>query len=211
MDITLYHYIHCPFCVRVRLALGYLAIPWKSIVLPYDDETTPTELCGKKMLPIATINGKAMNESLDIIAKIDHENKLTRALDPELEQAINVAGEFVHSLVMPYWIWTPEFNENSRQYFQKKKEAKRGSFENLKKKREEFEAPLRGWMTQYEKHLSPYWKSQKLTISDMALAAHLWGLHLLPGFNFPKKWNDYLQMIQQECNFTYLIDAGEQL
>ena len=74
MAIALYHYVHCPFCVRVRLALGFLNVAYDSIVVPYDDEKTPIELVGKKMLPIAVIEGKAMNESLDIIEAIDQEN-----------------------------------------------------------------------------------------------------------------------------------------
>lgn len=209
MDLTLYHYVHCPFCVRVRLALGFLALPWKSLVLPYDDEKTPVALTGKKMLPIAVIDGKAMNESLDIIARIDSSKKLAGVIDPALEHALQVVGEHVHNLVMPYWIWTPEFNESSRQYFQKKKEIKRGPFEILVKRRQEFEAPVNEWLAQHESLLRPYWKSERLSISDLALAAHLWGLHLLPNFTFPSKWHDYLQMIQAECRFNYLMDIGE--
>ena len=42
--IKLYHYVHCPFCVRVRLALGFLNIPFESHVIAYDDEEKVTEL-----------------------------------------------------------------------------------------------------------------------------------------------------------------------
>ena len=75
--ITLYHYVHCPFCVRVRMAFGHLKVPYKSVVVPYDDEKTPLDLCQKKMLPIIKWkDGKAQNESLEIIEKADQENKL---------------------------------------------------------------------------------------------------------------------------------------
>ncbi len=50
--ITLYHYVHCPFCVRVRMAFGHLKVPYKSVVVPYDDAKTPIDLCQVKMLPI---------------------------------------------------------------------------------------------------------------------------------------------------------------
>ena len=71
-NVTLYHYVHCPFCVRVRLVLGFLKIPFTSIVVPYDDEKTPTALTGKKMLPIAQLTNSApINESLDIIRNLD--------------------------------------------------------------------------------------------------------------------------------------------
>ena len=68
---TLYHYIHCPFCLRVRMAYGFFKIPYKSIVLDYSEEKIPIDLCGKKMLPIASFpDGKLLNESLDIIKEI---------------------------------------------------------------------------------------------------------------------------------------------
>ena len=54
--IQLYHYVHCPFCVRVRMALGHLKIPYESIVLPYDEEEIPLEMCQKKMLPILKLS-----------------------------------------------------------------------------------------------------------------------------------------------------------
>lgn len=210
MDITLYHYIHCPFCVRVRLALGYLGLSWNSIVLPYEDEKTPIELAGKKMLPIAKIDNQVMNESLNIIAKIDRNQVLSQVLDPSLEQSLQTIGEYIHSLVMPYWIWTPEFSESSRQYFKKKKEIKRGPFEILVTRRQEFEVPINEWLARNQDLIHPYWKSESLAISDIALAAHLWGLHLLPNFHFPPKWHHYLQTIQRECHFNYLMDHGGQ-
>ena len=48
------------------------------IVLPYDDETTPVNLTGVKMLPIIEIDGETSNESLEIISKLDDKNKLDK-------------------------------------------------------------------------------------------------------------------------------------
>ena len=36
-----------------------------------DDVVTPTKMTGKKVLPILEMDGEAMGESLDIVAKID--------------------------------------------------------------------------------------------------------------------------------------------
>ena len=127
--MKLYHYVHCPFCVRVRLALGFLGKEFESIVLPYDDEKTPVELCEKKMLPIVTFDdGSSSNESLEIIARSDEEDvlgtqKLLNNKDQlaDIEKLLNEIGKPVHNLAMPYWIWTPEFTENSRKYFLEKR------------------------------------------------------------------------------------------
>ena len=49
---TLYVYDHCPFCVRVRVALGVKNIKHNLHFLANDDIPTPTKLVGKKIAPI---------------------------------------------------------------------------------------------------------------------------------------------------------------
>ena len=49
---TLYVYDHCPFCVRVRLALGVKNIKHNLYFMANDDIPTPTALVGKKIAPI---------------------------------------------------------------------------------------------------------------------------------------------------------------
>jgi hypothetical protein len=49
---TLYNYDHCPFCVRVRLALGFKNIKHNLVFLANDDVATPTAMVGKKVSPI---------------------------------------------------------------------------------------------------------------------------------------------------------------
>ena len=68
---TLYVYDHCPFCVRARMIFGLKRMPFKLDFLMNDDVVTPTKMTGKKVLPILEMDGEAMGESLDIVAKID--------------------------------------------------------------------------------------------------------------------------------------------
>lgn len=49
---TLFVYDHCPFCVRVRVALGLKNIKHNLHFLANDDVATPTSLVGKKIAPI---------------------------------------------------------------------------------------------------------------------------------------------------------------
>eukprot|EP01039_Chlorochromonas_danica_P005888 gene5888-6483_t len=69
----LYLYDHCPFCARVRLALGLKNIKHELFFMANDDVDTPTRLVGKKIAPIFEVKAKniLMPESLDIIARID--------------------------------------------------------------------------------------------------------------------------------------------
>jgi glutaredoxin 2 len=49
---TVYVYDHCPFCVRVRVALGIKNVKHNLYFLANDDVPTPTALVGKKIAPI---------------------------------------------------------------------------------------------------------------------------------------------------------------
>lgn len=209
--MKLYHYVHCPFCVRVRMGLGFLNINYESHVLPYNDEATPIKLTGVKMLPILEVNGKAQSESLEILKSLDSKNKLgwshLEELGDEVNNLINKIGEPVHSLCMPYWIWTPEFDDTSRQYFQLKKEIKRGPFKNLIRNKDQFLKSLDEiLLNDIEKNLSPFYKSSTLTIVDIMIASHLWGMYIFPEFQFSPKVHDYLKSIKEQTKFDYHCD-----
>lgn len=49
---TVYVYDHCPFCVRVRIALGVKNVKHNIHFMANDDVATPTALIGKKISPI---------------------------------------------------------------------------------------------------------------------------------------------------------------
>ncbi len=212
MDLTFYHYVHCPFCVRVRMAAGLLKLPYKSVVLPYEDETTPVKLTGKKMLPIMVIDGRPMNESLDIIEAIDKNNLLrvgSLKTDPAFQSfndLLSKLGANVHNLAMPYWIYTPEFNDSSRSYFQKKKEEKRGPFSALVKNRAQFIKDISSDLSEVVQDLKPFYRSNNFTVYDILLAAHIWGLYVVPEFQFEEKLHQYLQKVKEHCHFDYHQD-----
>ncbi|MFZ4712821.1 MAG: glutaredoxin 2 [Bacteriovoracaceae bacterium] len=210
---TLYHYSHCPFCVRVRLAFGLLNINYNTRLVAYNDEETPTKLIGKKMLPVVTDdNGKAMPESLDIINHYDISNVLnTNAIKSskefaEFEEFLGKVNNLVHSLCMPHWAYTKEFDAESRAYFQEKKEAKRGPFKNLVLNREKFENDLKPLLTELEYKLTPYFKNSEISIYDVMISASLWGLYVLPEFRFSPNIHAYLQNIKKRSHFDYQKD-----
>ncbi len=194
------------------MGLGYLDLPFQSIVLPYDDEETPVTLTGKKMLPIIEKDdGFIQNESLDILKNLDKKNQLSwNVLDQhqkEVETLLELISSPVHSLAMPFWIWTPEFNEKSRKYFQSKKEVKRGPFnllvQNQKKYIDEINLILEKELAQ---RLTPYYKSSTFSIVDIMIASHLWGLYIVPEFQFKSEINDYLKLVKKETQFNYHRD-----
>jgi glutaredoxin 2 len=210
--MQLLHYVHCPFCIRVRLGLGFLGINYESRVTNYDDEATPIKLTGVKMLPIIVDdNGVPKNESLEILKNYDSKNllhwELLESDSQAIENLIKKIGDPVHSLCMPYWIWTPEFSPESRRYFQTKKEVKRGPFKNLIANKEHSIKKLETILSdELEPQLSPFYKSDKLTILDIMIAAHLWGMYIFPEFQFTPKVHHYLQSIRHLTHFNYHED-----
>lgn len=205
--ITLYHYAHCPFCLRVRFAFGLLGIQFKSVVLPYSDEETPLSLTGTKMLPIVSDKSGSMNESLEIIEKYDHDNKLSINFDfNELNIFLSKLGSPIHNLCMPYWVYTKEFDQNNRRYFQTKKELKRGPFNKLIQEKEKYLLELAPLLCELEQKLNPFFQSKELGLADICIASHIWGLYIFPEFQFSPKIHEYLQSIKNLCNFEYHED-----
>ena len=210
---TLHHYIHCPFCLRVRMAFGYFQIPYKSIVLDYSEEKTPINLSGSKMLPIVTFpNGNVINESLDIIKEISEGNCLFYGVSEEgmrdVNKALDDISKYLHPLAMPAWLKTPEFNSVSRSYFLSKKEKKRGPFINLISDDERLKNELTNFLNQLwipEK----FFGDEEINILDIMLASHLYGIYCLIDFYIPKKIHDYLQRVKIATNFNYHEDYNK--
>lgn len=205
---TLLHYVHCPYCIRVRMAFGFLEIPYQSEVLRYDDEKTPIELCDAKMLPIVKGADFAWNESLDIITRLNS-GKLSIPDSKrlaELEGTCNKLGKEIHSLAMPYIVYTPEFDEQSRQYFQAKKEKKRGPFKELLRNSSQLLETLSPKLLKIESQLSPFYESDKFGLGDIMIASHLWSMFLVPEFQFSTVMYEYLMRIKDITNFHYHAD-----
>ena len=205
--IKLYHYLHCPFCVRVRLILGYLKIPYKSHVLQYDDEETTLKMIGKKMLPIIQkTDGTYLPESLDIIDFLDPSKKLG-SIDPLITEKLNQLGKDIHCLAMPYWIFTHEFSQSSKKYFRAKKESYKGPFNDLYKNRLNYLGSLKINLNKIEQSLKPFYLSENFSINDILLASHLWGMYIVPEFQFEPKVHTYLQKVRELCDFEYHQDC----
>eukprot|EP01134_Creolimax_fragrantissima_P000449 CFRG0449T1 len=71
---TVHLYDHCPYCIRVELALGWMGIQYERELYGYGDMVGPVRLTGKKMLPVLEdTNGKYHVESLDIVEWVQNQ------------------------------------------------------------------------------------------------------------------------------------------
>jgi len=199
--VTLYYYAHCPFCIRVRLALGFLQIPHKTQLLHYADEVTPVNFIEKKMTPILKkIDGSYMGESLDIIRYLDSKSILGTIEDHTL-QFLDELSPDLYNLLMPYYGFSAEFDDKDRLYFRTKKEIKRGPFKILVQKREFYLSIVETIIDNYKHHFE-----HKVDLNQIVIASQLWGLFLVNEYRMPKYLYDYLQFMKENCRFVYDLD-----
>lgn len=140
--MKLYIYDHCPFCVKARMIFGLKNIPVKIITLLNDDETTPIQLIGKKMLPILQLeDGTVMAESLDIVNFIDQlqgASVLSELNHPLVDEWLKMVQRYTNKLIMPITPDTDyaEFSTPSaKAYYREKKQAIVGDLAELKTQR----------------------------------------------------------------------------
>ena len=69
-------------------------------------------------------------------------------------------------------------------YIQEKKEKKRGPFKELVKIAPLLSKELNGYLEDVEILLSPFFGSDTFSIYDILLASHLWGVYVVPEFQF---------------------------
>lgn len=118
---TLYVYDHCPFCVRVRVALGLKNVKFHLRFLANDDVVTPTALIGKKMAPILKWEDTVMAESLDMIEFLEQDDRLgpTNLIAPftgreDLKEWQASVRDLLRNLQRPRYVATgllPEFQQ----------------------------------------------------------------------------------------------------
>ena len=125
--MILYIYDHCPYCVKARMIFGFKNQKVKIKTLLNDDEKTPTDMIGVKMVPILEYEaGKFMPESMDIVDFIDKKHppqKVEPSEDSKLLNWISQNNGLNYKLAMPRWVQSPleEFQTASaRDYFEKK-------------------------------------------------------------------------------------------
>ncbi len=200
--MKLYHYDHCPYCVKARMIFGLKQVPVTLEALLNDDEATPIELIGVKQVPILeTDHGHHMAESIDIIHYIN-------AIDdaPVLHQLSNNtviawlanAREYTYRLAMPRWAQAPleEFaTPSARAYFTHKKEAMIGSFERQMEQSDAYISLANQHLQELDTLLASDHTVHDcgLSLDDMHVFAILRSLSIVKSITYPEKVEGYRQ------------------
>ena len=89
-EIILYQYKICPFCNAVKALLDYKNIPYKCVeVNPISKEETKAWSGGYKKVPIMTVDGTQINDSMNIINEIINMLSESKAISTSEKELYN--------------------------------------------------------------------------------------------------------------------------
>ncbi len=207
----LYTYDHCPFCTRARMIFGLKNRPLDNRFLASDDEATPIQLIGKKMLPILVKDdGSAMGESLDIVQYIDalDGQPLDPRQRPEIVAWLEQIDHYQRFLVWPRVIKAglAEFaTPQAVAYFVNKKSAVIGDFDDHWARSDEYRSRLNADLQALVPLLAPQLSEGSTAeaalpaaIEDILLFPVLRNLTLVRDVQWPAAVRDYLQRLSRQ-------------
>ena len=208
--MKLYIYDHCPFCVKARMIFGLKHVPVTDVVLLNDDVETPTRMIGRKLVPILEQDGRFMGESMDIVAHIDAMDGrpvLTGPTRPEISQWIR-DDQRAYALMLPRFAAAPlpEFTTTAaRLYFIRNKEDMIGPFnESLANSAAQRASTSAGLARLAGLIQQPGAVNGTLSCDDIHLFAHLRGLTIVAGLEWPAPVWAYCQHMAQATGIPLL-------
>lgn len=208
---TLYVYDHCPFCVRARMIFGLKRMPFKLDFLMNDDVVTPTKMTGKKVLPILKMDGEAMGESLDIVAKIDAIGKpiLAKAADrKDIDQWLKDNKDLMRKLTRPRDASAlyPEFaTRAARATWVMNHPLSGSSFEEALESSEEYLKQMNDELPKLAEMIHGDTVNEGgVSYDDITLWPTLRRLTIVKGIKWPEKLRSYLLYMEDVCDVPIL-------
>eukprot|EP00438_Fugacium_kawagutii_P002676 Skav222017 [mRNA] locus=scaffold2020:414126:416606:- [translate_table: standard] len=210
------------------MIFGLKRMPFKLDFLMNDDVVTPTKMTGKKVLPILEMDGEAMGESLDIVAKIDAIDKpiLAKAADrKDIDQWLKGNKDLMRTkLTRPRDASAlyPEFaTRAARATWVKNHQLSGSSFEEAlessEEQREEYlkqmndELPklaemIHGDTVNEGEAITPLLTTwlRGLSYDDITLWPTLRRLTIVKGIQWPEKLRKYLLYMEDVCDVPIL-------
>ncbi len=218
-DMKLYYYEHCPYCIRVLAYCGLSGIELDKQILLNDDEKTPIDLIGQKILPIfqfSDASGKkhVMGESLDII-KILSQNDGIDLIHSEKDDEL-IANFWrdlslpVYSLAMPRWVKLSfiEFSTpSSVDYFVTKKTQSIGDFQTALDKTEYWKKEVLNRLGNYQTFFEVL-KKQPNSYAALLVFSYLVGLTCVKDLKLPVGLTEFLEVMSQKTGVKLLFDRA---
>ncbi|KAJ8904971.1 hypothetical protein NDN08_001483 [Rhodosorus marinus] len=199
----LFVYDHCQYCVRCRMVFGLRGEKYDLYFLSNDDAITPTKMIGKKVLPILSIGGNAMGESMDIIAKIEGDRP---ALKPatgrtDIKEWLAKTTGVQRMLTRPRLAKTPlaEFQtKSSRETYANNHKT----YDEMLSKTDELLASFNESLKELEAMLDSDESVSPggIGYDDIELFPRIRGITMVKGVEFPPKLKSYAEKMSERCD-----------
>ena len=207
--MKLYVYEYCPYCIKARMIFPLKGLPFELEVLLDDDIRTPTQLIGRKLLPILVKeDGTAMGESMDIVRDIERQPNTKRCLigadRREIAAWCSDTALTIYSLAMPRWCDMPvhEFSTPSaRAFYLRGKEAWLGPFKQLIAQTPALLAKVNAALATLETLIaSEDAVNGELSEDDFSVFPLLHQLSVVKGVRYPARVAVYRRRMAERCH-----------
>lgn len=209
--MKLYVYEYCPFCIKARMIFPLKGLPFDMDVLLDDDIRTPTQLIGRKLLPILEKeDGSHMGESMDIVRYVDAlpdtAAVITGKRRREIAQWCSAIEYTVYQLSMCRWSEMPvhEFSTPSaKAFYIRGKEAWVGPFEPLLRQTPELLNDVHRALAELEPLIeSDNAVNGELSLDDFNVFPLLHQLSVVKGVQYPAKVDAYRRTMAERCHIS---------
>ena len=207
--MKLYVYEYCPFCIKARMIFPLKGLSFDMDVLLDDDIRTPTQLIGRKLLPILEKDdGSRMGESMDIVRYVDALPEtpatITGKRRQEIGQWCSSIEHTIYQLSMPRWAEMPvhEFSTPSaKAFYIRGKEAWVGPFKPLLRQTPERLDDVHRALAQLEPLIAADDAvNGELSLDDFSVFPLLHQLSVVKGVQYPAKVDAYRHCMAERCN-----------
>ena len=222
--LTLIHFDFCPFCQRVRLALGYKNIEFAELPARFYGPEHFRNISGFERLPVIIYpDGDRQGESLDIIAELDrrfpatpplHQGAIAAAdLEAVLAWRARISG-MLFRLIAPTLPQYPGLGDDPRAmaFYRERMEGWLGdTLEGLQTRRHQWyaslEAELNGITDRVARH---GFYTPVFSVADTLITGDLTGLRLLEDITLPPELSAYFARVEAAAGVSLLPEPRKQ-
>lgn len=214
--MKLFIYDHCPFCVKAHMIFGLKKQPVEIVYIDEDDVETPTQMIGKKMVPILQkADGSCLPESMDIVHYIDQldgKPMISADSNPKIDAWIKAYWRPSLDLFIPRFVDAdfPELEtESARANYRQRETEAFGDLPALIAKTPELAPAMNEGLQQLDALLSDgEFVNATLSEADFHLFAILRSLSIVKALDYPPKVSAYTQQMAARTNIGLLFNQA---
>ncbi|WP_414902247.1 glutaredoxin 2 [Sphingomonas flavalba] len=213
--IELYLYETCPFCTKVRMALGAQQLDYRRVYLLADDRDTPRWLTGRPGVPILYLDGRYRTESDELVDALSGRGRGLAFASAPLSAAAGawrdaVAGAY-DALCYPRFarLGPPELSsDGAMRYFAQSRSERLGqSLEEAMARSGEYVAQVMPALAAVAPHVDPAAVAEgRLSADDFLLFPALRNLALVDGLALPGRIAAYLAAVADTCGVPLFVE-----